>query len=63
MFDNEYVSLFVRIGLFCPNKVLTPVYQWVCTLQLILSSAMRLYPEITHKRCKFNSIMMNNGLL
>ena len=46
--DNEYISLFVRIGWslpevyislfeqigsFCPNKVLTPVYEWICTLQ------------------------------
>ena len=58
-----YISLFVQIGSFCPNKVLTPVYEWICTLQLILSSAMRMYPEITNTRCKFNSIMMNNGLL
>ena len=31
--DNEYISLVVRIGLFRPNKVLTPVYKWICTLQ------------------------------
>ena len=37
-----YISLFVRIGLYCPTciyiyilvcKVLTPVYEWICTLQ------------------------------
>ena len=26
--SEVYISLFVRIGLFCPNKVLTPVYEW-----------------------------------
>ena len=61
--SEVYISLFVRIGLFCPNKVLTPVYEWIYTLQLTLSSAMRMYAEITHTRCKFNSIMMNNGPL
>ena len=32
--DNVHISLFVRIGLLSPNKVLTPVYEWICTLQL-----------------------------
>ena len=55
--SQVHISLFVQIGWYCPNKVLTPVYEWICTLQLILSSAMRMCPEITHKRCKFNSII------
>ena len=28
---NVNISLFVRIGLLSPNKVLTPVYEWICT--------------------------------
>ena len=37
-----YISLFVRIGLFCPNKVLTPVYEWICTSQLYLREYIHL---------------------
>jgi len=33
--DNVYISLFVRIGLLCPNKVLMLVYEWICTLQFL----------------------------
>ena len=32
---NVNISLFVRVGLLSPNKVLTPVYEWICTLQLL----------------------------
>ena len=31
-----YISLVVRIGLFRPNKVLTQIYKWICTLQRVL---------------------------
>ena len=27
--SEVYISLFVRIGLFRPNKLLTPVYKWI----------------------------------
>ena len=33
--SDVYISLVVRIGLFRPNKVLAPVYKWICTLQLV----------------------------
>ena len=35
--SDVYVSLFAQIGLFCPNKALTPVYEWICTLQFMFT--------------------------
>ena len=40
--DNVYISLFVRIGWSCPNKVLTPVYEWICTSQDLKEKGGRL---------------------
>ena len=33
--SDVHISLFVPIGLLCPNKVLMLVYEWICTLQFL----------------------------
>ena len=39
--SEVYISLVVRIGLLCPNIVLTPVYEWICILQTYLIKLCR----------------------